>query len=352
MIPLPIHGRGATGDPPNRFERLAYEPDPAERDPDAPAPQTQFFRDHTKGIFSRNDSPDVPFDVSINPYRGCEHGCVYCFARPTHEYLGFSLGLDFESRILVKERAAELLRGELMSPRWRPVAIAMSGVTDPYQPIERRLRITRGCLEVLAEFRNPVAMITKNRLIVRDLDLLSGMAEWGGAVVYLSVTTLDRELQRVMEPRAATPERRLDAIRALTQAGVPTGVMVAPCIPGLTDQEMPAILAAAAEAGARTAGFVPLRLPHGLTGLFEDWLEAHYPDRKSKVLGRIREMRGGKLNDPRFGSRMRGEGAYAAQLRDLFAVTTRRLGLNARSTTLRIDKFRRPGAGGQLSLIE
>src|SRR5215510_5595319 len=234
---IPVPGRGASINPPNRFERLSYEADPEESGSSGPAPKTQYLRDTSKSIIAHNDSPDIPFDASVNPYRGCEHGCIYCYARPTHEFLGFSAGLDFETRILVKEDAPELLYDELSSRKWKPQILVMSGVTDPYQPIESRLRITRRCLEVLAEFRNPVGIITKNHLVTRDIDLLSDLAKHQAATVYVAVTTLDTELRRVMEPRTSPPAARLAAIRALSAAGIPTGVLVAPIIPGLTDHE-------------------------------------------------------------------------------------------------------------------
>ncbi|HEU4884846.1 MAG TPA: PA0069 family radical SAM protein, partial [Longimicrobium sp.] len=325
-----LRGRGAPQNPKNRFVDSEYVADGDWLDTlpdDEPGPRTELLRDHTRGIISRNDSPDIPFETSVNPYRGCEHGCIYCFARPTHEYLGFSAGLDFETRILVKHEAPELLRRELASPRWTPQPIAMSGVTDPYQPAERKLQITRRCLEVLAEFRNPVAMVTKNHLVTRDIDLLGELAAHQAAVVNISITTLNEKLQRVMEPRASTPARRLEAVRKLAEAGIPVRVLAAPVVPGLTDHEMPAILAAAAEAGAGAASYIPLRLPHGLKGLFEDWLETHFPDRKDKVLNRIREMRGGKLYDAEWGTRMRGEGVFADQYEVLFGATCRKHGL-------------------------
>ena len=336
-----VKGRGATDNPANRFERLHVVSSPGGG---PSSPETIYYRDASRTVLARNDSPDVGFDVSINPYRGCEHGCIYCYARPTHEYLGFSAGLDFESRIMVKEDAAELLRARLMSPRWRPEPIAMSGVTDPYQPVERKLKITRSCLEVLAEFRNPVTIITKNHLVTRDVDLLGGLADHDAAAVALSVTTLRPELQRVMEPRTATPSRRLDAIRALARAGVPVRVMVAPVIPGLTDEEIPAILDAAAEAGASNASYIMMRLPHGVKELFADWLEARFPDRKDRVLNRVREVRAGRLNDSRFGARMRGEGVYANHIRQLFETARRRAGLDGESVPLSTAAFRRPPA--------
>jgi DNA repair photolyase len=294
------------------------------------------------------------FDITTGTGDFIANGVVShnCFARPTHEWLGLSAGLDFETKIFVKEDAPALLREAIASRRWSPAPIAMSGVTDCYQPIERKLRITRGCLEVLAEARNPAVIITKNHLVTRDVDLLGELAVHGAAKVYLSITTLDPELQRVMEPRASTPARRLEAVRTLSEAGVPVGVLVAPVIPGLTDHELPAILAAAAEAGARTAGFVPLRLPYGLAELFEQWLEMHFPQRKEKVLHRIREIRGGKLNDPSFGSRMRGEGEYAEQIRALFHVACRKAGLNEQAIELSTASFRRPSPGGQLGLFD
>lgn len=354
MRRLPIRGRGAAENPPNRFERLAFEPDPEtlEPDEDAPAPETVYYRDGSRSIISRNESPDVGFDTSINPYRGCSHGCIYCYARPTHEYLGLSAGLDFETRIFVKEDAPELLRRELSSPRWEPQVLVLCGVTDAYQPIERKLGLTRRCLEVLAEFRNPVGIVTKNHLVTRDVDLLRELARHGAASVNISVTTLDPKLQRVMEPRTSIPARRLAAIETLAEAGVPVGVMVAPLIPGLNDHEMPAILEAAARAGARFAGFTVLRLPFAVKDLFTAWLERHFPERKEKVLGRVREMRGGKLNESRFGARMRGEGAYAGQLRALFHAAARKAGIDARQPALSTAAFRRPPAGPQLGLFD
>ncbi len=340
MKPLPIRGRGAAGNPANRFDGIDLDREAWTAED--PGPETLLLRDRSRSIITRNRSPDVGFEASINPYRGCEHGCVYCYARPTHEYLGFSAGLDFESRILVKEDAPRLLREALSSPDWEPQILAMSGVTDPYQPAERRLRITRGCLEVLAEARNPVSIITKGRLVTRDADLLAELAAHRAARVTVSVTSLDESLRRVLEPRAPTPERRLEAIEKLAGAGVPVGVLVAPVIPGLTEHELPAILEAAADAGATHAGWVMLRLPHGVSGLFEAWLETHFPWRKDKVLGRIRDVRGGELNDPRFGSRMRGHGPLAEHIAGLFRVAARRFGLDGGSAPLSTADFRRP----------
>jgi DNA repair photolyase len=346
----PIRGRGAAANPANRFELLQYEPDP-EAEPDGSAPATQFFRDSSRTVIAYNDSPDVGFDASINPYRGCEHGCVYCYARPTHEYLGFSAGLDFETKIMVKEDAAELLRRELSSPHWKPQPLALSGVTDPYQPIERRLHLTRRCLEVLAEFRNPVVIITKNRLVTRDTDLLVELASHRAISVFVSVTTLDPELARTLEPRATAPKGRLAAIEKLAKAGVPVGTLIAPIIPGLTDHELPAIAAAVASAGARYAGYVMLRLPYAVTNLFTEWLKRHRPASKERVLGRIRDVRNGTLNDPRFGSRMRGEGVLAEQIRALFHLGCERAGLNQSRPELSTAAFRRP-QGTQCLLFE
>jgi len=342
--------RGAGSNPPNRFEPILLERDP-DWDPEAdPLPRTQFLRDLTSKIITHNDSPDVGFDYTLNPYRGCEHGCIYCYARPTHEYLGFSSGLDFETRIMVKEDAPRLLREELSSPRWRPTPIGLSGVTDCYQPIERRLKLTRGCLQVLAQFRNPVSIVTKNLLVTRDTDLLSELAGCDAAQVCISLTTLDSDLRAIMEPRTSPPAARLTAIRTLSEAGVPVGVLVGPTIPGLTDHEMPSILEAAARAGARFAGYEMLRLPHAVAPLFEEWLERHFPDRKDKVLGRIRAVRGGKLNDSCFGSRMRGEGIFAGQISRIFHVACRKMGLAEGGPELSTAEFRRPDAA-QLRLL-
>jgi DNA repair photolyase len=292
----------------------------------------------------------VGFEASINPYRGCEHGCIYCYARPTHEYLGFSSGLDFETKIIVKADAPRLLREELSSRKWQPKVLAMSGVTDPYQPIERRLQITRGCLEVLAEFRNPVGIITKNQLVTRDVDLLGELAKHQAAVVFISLTTLDGELRKVMEPRTSPPQARLATIATLAQAGIPVGVLMAPVIPGLTDHEIPAVVNAAVKAGARFAGHVTLRLPHAVAPLFEQWLENHFPERKDKVLNRLRALRGGKLYDAEFGKRMRGEGIFADQMDQMFDVACRKAGIAHNRLQLSTAAFRRV-SGEQLSLF-
>ncbi|MGH7444179.1 MAG: PA0069 family radical SAM protein [Longimicrobiales bacterium] len=356
LTTLTYRGRGAAHNPANRFEPIEVLPDGDALDAlvaegEDVAPQTMFLRDTTKTLIARNNSPDIGFDTSINVYRGCEHGCIYCYARPTHEYFGLSVGLDFETKIFVKQDAPELLRAELMKKAWQPQVIVMSGVTDPYQPAERRFRLTRRLLEVLLEFRNPVGIITKNHLVTRDLDLFSELAALQLVHVNLSVTSLRNDVQRVMEPRTATPARRLAAIEALAKAGVPVNVMVAPIVPGLTDEEVPDILRAVHDAGARSAGYVMLRLPFAVKELFERWLETHFPDRKDKVLNRVRGMRDGKLYAAEWGTRMRGEGIFADQIGAVFHATIRKLGMNTGRSPLRTDLFRRPAAGGQGDLF-
>jgi DNA repair photolyase len=354
--PSPIRGRGTPDNPTNRFERLHYAAGDWEGGEEGVegeeglgvgraehprrSPRTLYLRDPARKVISYNQSPDIPFDASINPYRGCEHGCIYCYARPTHEYLGFSAGLDFETRILVKEDAPALLHRELSARSWQPQVLALSGVTDPYQPIDRHTQLTRRCLEVLADFRNPVAIITKSSMVTRDIDVLHELDEHDAVGVSVSVTTLDSSLHSVMEPRTSKPRERLRTIERLASAGIPVSVMVAPVVPGLTDHEIPAILEAAAAAGARSAGYIVLRLPLGVASLFQDWLERHYPERATKVLNRLESLRGGRLNDPSFGSRMRGEGVFAEQIRQLFEVSSRRVGLGQRRTQLRADSFR------------
>jgi len=344
-----IHGRGASWNPQNRFEKLEYVlDDEAERDDSAP--RTLYLRDPSRTIIAYNDSPDIGFDASINPYRGCEHGCIYCYARPFHEYLGFSAGLDFETKIMVKTNAPELLREELNAPKWQPQVIAISGVTDPYQPIERKLEITRGCLEVLADFRNPVGIITKNHLVTRDIDHFRELAKFQAVSVFVSITTLDAKLANIMEPRASTPEMRLAALEALASAGIPCGVMVAPVVPAITDHEMPKILEAARRAGATSAGYVVLRLPHAVAPLFEQWLVEQFPDRKDKVLNRVRDLRGGALYDAQWGVRGHGEGVFAEQLASIFDVACRKNGLNEVDRELSASSFRRRTA--QKSLFD
>jgi len=343
------HGRGAAENPPNRFEHLSLERD-ADWDPEQdPAPRTQFLRDLSQSLITYNHSPDIPFEASINPYRGCEHGCSYCYARPFHEHLGFSAGLDFESRIMVKENAPEILQRELSSRKWKPQELAMSGVTDCYQPIERKLQLTRRCLAVLVEFRNPVSIITKNFLVTRDLDLLRELAASRAVKVHLSINSLDGELARKLEPRASSPRQRLSAVETLAKAGIPVGVLVAPVIPALNDHEIPAVLAAAKAAGAGWASTEILRLPLAVAPIFEQWLKEHVPEKEAKVLGRIRAIRGGKLNDPRFGKRMHGEGIFAEQIARMFHVACRKVEIQEDDPALSIAGFRRP-EGRQLGL--
>jgi DNA repair photolyase len=346
-LPGRLPGRGAALNPPNRFERMHVEYDPAEiaalPEEERPALRTEFYDDQTSSVLVRNDSPDIGFEVSLNPYRGCEHGCPYCYARPYHEFLGFSSGVDFESRIMVKRRAADLLRAELSKPGWRPTPIALSSATDPYQPVERRLGITRECLAVLAELRQPVSVITKNRLVARDVDLLGELAANRATSVTFSIVTLDPALARELEPRASPPALRLEAMRVLRAAGVPVGVNIAPVIPGLNEHEIPAILEAAAASGASYSGWAMLRLPYAVKDVFLDWLDRHYPGKKSRVLSRIREVRGGKLNDSAFGLRMSGAGIFAEQIGLLFAASARRFGLSTPRPELRADAFRHDG---------
>ena len=335
-----LRGRGAVGNPRGRFELLEVEYEPAEPGPVA----TELYRDTTRKAVSYNDSPDIGFNASVNPYRGCEHGCVYCYARPTHEYLGLSAGLDFETKLFVKHDAPDLLRREMSSPRWVPQLVMLSGVTDAYQPIERKLGITRRCLEVFAEFRNPVGIITKSDLVTRDIDILSDLARDDAAAVRISVTSLDKRLADRMEPRAPRPARRLEAIEALAAAGIRTGVMIGPVVPGLNDHEIPGILRAAADAGAVTAGYIILRLPHGVKDLFSDWLQAHYPNRKDKVLNRVRDTRDGKLYDAAYGTRLRGVGEFADQIGRMFDMAQRRCGPDRDLPPLSTAAFRRPSS--------
>ncbi|MCB9770237.1 MAG: PA0069 family radical SAM protein [Candidatus Omnitrophica bacterium] len=350
-IPQTPRGRGSSTIPSGRFEPMAYAPEYEDLTvEDLPEYRTQYFKDHSKSIISTNDSPDVHFDASINPYRGCEHGCVYCYARPTHEYLGLSPGLDFETKIFVKENAPELLKNELSSKKWVPKLLGISGVTDCYQPIEKELKLTRGCLEVLTDFRNPVGIITKNHLVTRDIDLLKRLRLFRASMVYLSLTTLDEDLRRKMEPRTASVRRRIEAIAELADAGVPVGAILGPVIPGLNDSEIPALLEGAARAGAKHASYIMLRLPYGISDLFETWLQEHFPSKAGKVMHHVREMRGGKTNDSNFKTRMRGQGPYAEQIAALFRLQCKRLGLNRERPILSAQSFRRPGPV-QLSLF-
>ncbi len=356
LPPKPRKGRGAVSNHSGRYEahaRVAVDDGwPGAGEEPEPWLQTSVLADSSRSIIAYNQSPDVPFDRSINPYRGCEHGCVYCFARPTHAWLGLSPGLDFETKIFAKFDAARLLEAELAKRSYRPQVIALGANTDPYQPVERDLKITRQILEVLARYRHPVGIVTKSRLVLRDLDILAPMAARGLARVMVSVTTLDRDLARRLEPRAPTPALRLEAIRRLAEAGVPTGVLAAPMIPALNDSELEAILEAAADAGAEAAGYVLLRLPLEIKQLFEEWLDAHFPDRKAKVLKLVRETRGGRLYDATFGRRQTGEGLYAGLLKQRFQLASKRLGLGGRRQDLDLSLFRRPaGDPNQLSLL-
>jgi DNA repair photolyase len=348
------NGRGAESNASGRYEKLErYAFDDGWRTLDELPPfKTEVQLDTTREIITRNESPDISFDRSINPYRGCEHGCAYCFARPTHAYLGLSPGLDFEAKLFVKPDAARLLEKELAKPGYEPRTIAIGTNTDPYQPIERRYRVMREILEVLDKTSHPVGIVTKSHLVTRDIDILSRMAARGLARVALSVTTLDRKLARAMEPRAATPERRLDALKQLSAAGIPTTVMVAPIIPALTDNEMERILDAAHGMGVKSAGYVLLRLPLEVRDIFKEFLERDYPDRAQHVLSVLRTMRGGKDYDSTWGKRMTGEGPYAWQIGRRFELAASRLGMNKERVPLRSDLFTPPGGGGvQLALL-
>lgn len=350
-----MKARGATANPKPRFDTLQFEPDPAALEfEEAIEPRTRFLTDASRSVITRNNSPDIPFDFSLNPYRGCEHGCSYCYARPSHEYLGLSAGLDFERIIFVKKNAAQLLEAELRRKSWRPQLLQLSGITDPYQPVERHLQITRQCLQVLLEFRNPVGIITKNHLVTRDIDLLQELARLELTHVTLSITTLDEQLRRRLEPRTSTAERRLAAVRKLSDAGIKVHVNVAPLIPAVNDHEIPDILQAAADAGASSASYTVLRLPGAVAEVFAGWLAEHLPERSEKVLGRVRQMRGGRLSTSEFRNRMRGSGEYAAQLSQLFRVARARCGLDGQrpSSGLRTDLFRVPGSSEQPGLFD
>ncbi len=346
-----IRGRGSAENPANRFERIDYVPYEEEISQGI-SPKTEYYKDSTRSIIAYNDSPDVGFNAGINPYRGCEHGCIYCYARPSHEYFGLSLGLDFETKIFVKEDAPHLLRKELSSPDWTAQAIALSGNTDPYQPAERHFQLTRECLRVLAEFRNPVGIVTKNYLVTRDIDVLKTLSEYDAALVAVSLTTLDPNLARAMEPRTSHPEYRLKAIQTLSENGIPTMVLIAPVIPGLTDHEIPNIIQRAVNAGAEQAGYIMLRLPYGVGELFQNWLEAHYPNKKNKVLNRILSIRGGKLNSNEFYERMKGNGIFAEQIRKIFELACRKAGIEGNKFELSKENFRCPGASEQLRLFD
>jgi len=338
----PIKGRGAAQNPKSRFLEMELEYDRDEQTGQLDRPKTTLLKDHTSKIISTNNSPDIGFDVSVNPYRGCEHGCVYCYARPTHEFLGMSAGLDFESKIVVKYDAPELLRKALAGKNWKPQTLVMSGVTDPYQPIEKRLQITRRCIEVLAECYHPLVIITKNYMVTRDIDLLSRLAEKGAAKVVFSITSLDKSITDTMEPRTSRPQKRLQAVRELTEAGIPVHVNIAPLIPGLTDNEIVPIMEASAEAGAISLSCNIVRLPYGVKDLFVKWLEDHHPNRKEKVINKIKSLRDGKLNRSEFGDRFRGKGPYADQIHQLIEIHSKRLGLNKEKNPLNTEHFKRP----------
>lgn len=350
-------GRGAQINPGNRFEdvRLHVLGDHLDRQiaeqPGGRQVTTRVLVDRARTIINRVDSPDLPFEWTVNPYRGCEHGCVYCYARPTHETLGLSCGLDFESVIVAKQNAPELLRRELGSTKWNGDPIVMSGVTDPYQPLERTMRITRRCLEVMVQCGQPVSLITKSHLITRDLDLLRPHAIQRAAKAAISITTLDPHLARVMEPRASSPAQRLRAVRELSDAGVPVAVMVAPILPGLNDHEIPSILRAAREHGASSAGWIMLRLPHQLKAIFIDWLHREFPNRATRIVHHLQAMRGDSMYDATFGARLRGRGPLADQIDQSFKMFARRHGLDRPEPALSSAAFRKPETGGQLNLF-
>jgi len=338
-----IKGRGASFNPPNRFERLHVEPF-EEKWEDHRAFKTEFLIDTSRSILAKNDSPDLDFTYSINPYRGCEHGCVYCYARPSHEYLGFSAGIDFESKIVVKPEAPALLEQAFQRKSWEPQVVAFSGNTDPYQPVERTLQLTRRCLEIFFRYRNPVQIVTKNFLITRDLDILQQLASFNLVHVLISITSLDPELLRVMEPRTSAPTKRLEAVEVLADAHIPVGVNAAPIIPGLNDEELPSILQEVAARGGVSAAYTLVRLPGAVKDLFLDWLRRELPGRESKIVNRLREVRKGRLSDSRFGTRMSGEGTVAQSIEDLFRVTCRKYYLNEKPIALSTEHFLRiPG---------
>jgi DNA repair photolyase len=353
-LPQMERGRGARSNPSHRFasEARSFLDDGWESLADLPRLKTEIFTETPKSIISRNDSPDISFDRSINPYRGCEHGCTYCYARPAHAYMGLSPGLDFESKLFIKPNAAALLREELTATNYTPRTIALGANTDPYQPIEKQYRISRGVLEVLAEFHHPVGIVTKNAMVTRDIDLLEPMAKQGLVKVALSITTLDGKLARAMEPRASTPAKRLGAIEALAKAGIPTVVMLGPIIPGLNDHEIENILKAARTAGATEAGYTMLRLPYEVKGIFKDWLVKQYPDRYGKVMSQVKDVRGGRETSSQFGERMTGSGPVAWTIGRRFQLACQRLGLNASRVKLRTDLFERPPqVGEQMALF-
>lgn len=354
-----IRGRGTRENPSGRFESLSrvteeedYEALAQEEDiSEGIQKKTCVHTDSSKSIIATNDSPDVGMEASLNPYRGCEHGCVYCFARPTHEYLGLSAGVDFETQIFAKPNAPELLAQKLSSKSWEPKVLMLSGVTDCYQPLEKKMRITRGCLEVLNEFKNPASIVTKNHLVTRDIDIFQKMNEWRGIGIMMSITTLDGKLARLMEPRASQPSMRLRAIEMFAKYNIPVGVIIGPVLPGLTDHEIPAILKAASDAGATRAHYTMLRLPYGVKDLFQTWLLDHYPDRAEKVLNHVRDTRGGKLYDSSFETRMRGVGPYAENIASIFKLYKNKYGLSKHTPPLSCEHFRRNARDAQYSLF-
>ncbi len=351
---VPRKGRGAPSNLQGRFERWgreAFDDGWSGEEEELPPLKTEVTLVQAKSILTRNASPDIPFDRSINPYQGCEHGCIYCYARPTHAYWGLSPGLDFETKLFAKANAAALLRSELSAPGYRPDVISIGANTDPYQPVERELKITRSILEMLAECEHPFGIITKNALIERDIDLLAPMAEKNLVRAFVSVTNLDNSLARRLEPRASAPMRRLEAVRRLAEAGIPVGVMVAPVIPFLTDRFMEEVLERAREAGATLAGYVLLRLPHEVAPLFKEWLEVHYPMKAEHVMSLIHQMRGGRDYDSNFGTRHRGTGIFAELIARRFQLACERLGFNRAQPPLDTGCFRPPRAGSQLDLF-
>ncbi len=359
-VPCVLKGRGALDNPVGRFEtrRRAADLDTldelqryGEIDLKQAQVKTQVFPDQSRTVISNNDSPDLCMATTFNPYRGCAHGCIYCYARPTHEYLGLSAGLNFETKIFAKYDAPQLLIETLSAKKWQPRTVSISGITDPYQPLEKQLEITRQSLQVFAAFHNPIGIITKNHLVTRDIDILQELATHNAAMVHISLTTLDGELARKMEPRTSQPKLRLKAIEALAKAGIPVGMIMGPVIPGLTEHEIPKILAAAANAGARSAGYTMMRLPHGVKDLFQSWIREHYPDKAARVLARVREVRDGKLNDANFGTRMRGTGVYAEYIAQLFAMSKKRYGLVDNYPPLSIAAFKRDAYERQMSLF-
>ncbi len=346
-----IKGRGAAENPPNRFEKTEYIPLFEEKH-NPPKIKTSFYKDDSKTIITYNQSPDLHFGASINPYRGCEHGCTYCYARPTHEYLGFSCGIDFETKIFVKENAPKLLKKELLSPKWKPQPIAMSGITDCYQPAERYYRITRKCLEVLCDFKNPVGIVTKNSLVTRDIDLLQELSTYNAAMVAISITTLDPKLCLNMEPRTSQPHMRLKTIEKLASSGIPTMILIAPVIPGLNDHEIPEIIKRASQSGALAANYSILRLPIFVKEVFLNWLERCYPEKKNKIINRIKALRKGTLNSNKFYERLCGDGIYAEHIKNIFDISCKRFGIKKRNISLSVKHFTRIHDEKQLKIFD